>query len=122
MHTVDFALQLGKEVAAVPGPINSNFSIGTNKLIKNGAIPITSASDLSDLFSLDLNKTEPFDISSLSETEIIVYKALKKEAQRFNDLLITTGVHPNDLRITISNLEIANILAPTLNGVYALRR
>lgn len=35
LHTAAFALDLGKPVLAVPGPINSSLSAGTNQLIKN---------------------------------------------------------------------------------------
>lgn len=44
--TVDFALEQGKDVFAVPGNINSESSIGTNKLIKQGAKLITSYKDV----------------------------------------------------------------------------
>lgn len=38
--TTDFALEQGKDVFAVPGPITSIQSAGTNNLLKEGAIPI----------------------------------------------------------------------------------
>ena len=44
--TVDCALEQGKNVFAVPGNINSIYSEGTNNLIKEGAIPITSYKDV----------------------------------------------------------------------------
>ena len=44
--TADFALEQGRDVFAVPGPINSKQSDGTNELIKQGAIPITSYKDI----------------------------------------------------------------------------
>ncbi len=44
--TVDFALEQGKNVYAVPGNINSIHSAGTNELIKEGAIPITCVEDI----------------------------------------------------------------------------
>lgn len=44
--TVDFALEQGKDVFAVPGAITSKTSGGTNELIKQGAIPVTSYKDI----------------------------------------------------------------------------
>jgi DNA processing protein len=45
-HTVDYALELGKEVFAVPGPIGAPESAGTNQLLKDGARLVTSARDV----------------------------------------------------------------------------
>lgn len=44
--TVDFAVEQGKEVFAVPGNINSRNSIGTNELIKDGGIPVCNYKDI----------------------------------------------------------------------------
>lgn len=44
--TVEFALEQGREVFAVPGPIHSSKSAGTNKLIRNGAALVSSAADI----------------------------------------------------------------------------
>lgn len=44
--TVDFALEQGKEVYVVPGNINSVCSVGTNRLIKEGAKLVTSYQEL----------------------------------------------------------------------------
>lgn len=46
--TVNCALEQGKDVYAVPGNINSNMSMGTNKLIKEGAGIYTCIKDLQD--------------------------------------------------------------------------
>lgn len=45
-HTVTYALEQGKEVFAVPGPIGSPTSEGTNQLLKDGARLVTSAADV----------------------------------------------------------------------------
>ncbi|WP_432359361.1 DNA-processing protein DprA [Sporosarcina sp. UB5] len=42
MSTVDHALEHGKAIYAVPGPITSTLSLGPNKLIEQGAKPIWS--------------------------------------------------------------------------------
>ena len=43
--TVEYALEQGKNVYAIPGNITSENSYGTNELIKEGAIPITKIED-----------------------------------------------------------------------------
>lgn len=44
--TVEYALEQGKEVYAVPGNINKYNSLGTNKLIQEGAIPLLTYKDV----------------------------------------------------------------------------
>ena len=44
--TVDFALEQGREVYAIPGNIYSQNSIGTNEIIKQGAIVVTEVEDM----------------------------------------------------------------------------
>ena len=51
--TADFALEEGRDVLAVPGEITSALSAGTNALIRLGAIPVTCAADVLELFDLE---------------------------------------------------------------------
>ena len=44
--TVDFALEQGKDIYVVPGNIDSINSVGTNDLIKQGAIPLTNYKEI----------------------------------------------------------------------------
>ena len=44
--TVDFALEQGRDVFAVPGNINSINSVGTNDLIKQGAKLVTNYEEI----------------------------------------------------------------------------
>ncbi len=46
--TSTFAEQLGATVAAVPGRATSRFSAGSNRLLKDGALMVTSVEDLLD--------------------------------------------------------------------------
>lgn len=56
LHTAAFALDIGKPVLAVPGPISSPLSFGTNNLIKSGAIAVTCIEDI--LLAMGLQKTK----------------------------------------------------------------
>ena len=48
MITVDFSLDLGKEIYVIPGNITSKMSKGTNELIKSGAKIVTDLNDILD--------------------------------------------------------------------------
>jgi len=47
--TADLATDLGRLVAAVPGPVTSRYSAGTNELLHAGAAVIRGARDVLDL-------------------------------------------------------------------------
>lgn len=58
--TGTFAAQLGRTVATVPGQITSARSAGSNALLKDGALCVTSARDLLDeLFGADSERARP---------------------------------------------------------------
>ena len=46
MITVDYSLEQGKNVYAIPGNIDSPNSVGTNELIKQGAIMVTNYKEI----------------------------------------------------------------------------
>ena len=48
--TVDFALEQGRDVFAIPGNIDSEKSFGTNEIIKQGAKLVTSVDDILEDF------------------------------------------------------------------------
>ena len=64
MNTVQWALNQNRDVFAIPGNIFSKASSGTNRLIKDGAIPVTSSQDVLEYLGLnpDKNKKEPLTI------------------------------------------------------------
>jgi len=75
--TTDFASEQGKSIYAVPGNINSQFSVGTNKLIKDGAIPMISISDIvSDVKDFEYIPQEIEN--TLGSDELEVYKEIQK--------------------------------------------
>jgi len=52
IHTADFAIELGVSVAAVPGDITRITSLGTNKLLADGAMVITKPSDVLSMINI----------------------------------------------------------------------
>lgn len=74
--TAKLALEMGKDVLAVPGPIDSHQSGGPNNLIKDGAGVVTSVVDILDYipqqlrFGLDSRFFEKKDDSPKSRKKI----------------------------------------------------
>ncbi len=59
LTTADFAEQLGRPVGAVPGPVTSRFSSGTNTLLAAGAAVIRDAGDALDVLAAQGVATAP---------------------------------------------------------------
>ncbi len=77
--TADQALEQGKDVYALPGPVNSNLSRGCNQLLKQGAGVIVSVEDfLEELQISCLEKIEKNieNKNSLESEEKLVYTCL----------------------------------------------
>ena len=50
--TAELALQYNRDVFSVPGPITHAGSVGTNKLLRYGATPVTAAEDVFEYYGL----------------------------------------------------------------------
>lgn len=76
--TVDYALDQGKEVFAIPGNIDSPLSKGTNRLIRNGATLLDSVSVLFPeeeiLFSNQKNNSDQFDLDEVQKAVMLKLK------------------------------------------------
>jgi DNA processing protein len=135
-HTVTYALEQGKEVFAVPGPISSTRSTGTNQLLKDGARLVTSADDILEELrgvghgfaaapaapapaaSPDVPPPPPPD---LSPDEAKVYAALTAEARHVDDLAGESGLAPSNVLAALLGLELRD-LAESLPGKQYRRR
>lgn len=105
LHTANFALAQGKTVMAVPGPIASPLSRGTNNLIKSGAIPITDVSDI--LFKLGLsNNKSKTAINASNEQEYIVLSLISKGFSDGFELQAKSQLDTKIFNQTLTMLEI----------------
>lgn len=92
LHTAQFALEQGKSVYAVPGPINSPTSVGTNNLIKMGA-------------NLALNPEDVLEELGLKSRENIATYIPENDIEKILIDLIISGVTDGDKLLIKSRLE-----------------
>lgn len=111
--TANCALEQGREVFAVPGPINSAMAAGTNYLIKNGAKLVTGVKDiLDDLgYSSDNIRThmgKRVKGATLEEQKII--NILSLESLSFDDLARKTETQANNLGTILAEMELSGLI------------
>ena len=127
--TVTSALEQGREVFAVPGPISSDTSRGTNRLIRDGATPLLSPDELPlalGLVSSELPEARAKSIPvapqcTLSPDEAGVLSALGTDAIQLDDLAPRAGLPIGNLLRLLLGLELGG-LVEQLPGSFFRRR
>lgn len=121
--TADFALEQGRDVFAIPGPINSQNSAGTNQLIKQGACLVASIEDILREYGQD----EPTRFSpaqgelsfSLRDgEERAVIEALALETMHFDQLLQISKLGSGSLSALLLKLELEGIIESMPGNYY----
>jgi DNA processing protein len=113
--TADFALELGRDVFAVPGEITAALSAGTNDLLRQGAAPLLSADDI--LGALGLERAPPARAASLSQAAQAVSAVLRDGARATDELVRAVGLGSAEVAAALVELELAG-LAASADGVY----
>lgn len=104
--TVEHALDIGVPVLAVPGPITSTLSIGTNRLIKNGAALVSSAADV--LAELGLETAPTTERLGTDATEQLILNHLSRAFQATTDELARAcRLDHNEINRRLTHLELA---------------
>lgn len=115
--TVSCALEQGKDVFAVPGNIFSYGSYGTNKLIQDGAKPITNVQDILDEFKIDYREKR---IESLDEYEGEILNLLKLGGMKVEQILENSDLNSNVILTTLSKLECRGLIKKVYGNHYML--
>jgi DNA processing protein len=113
--TADFALELGRDVFAVPGEITSGLSKGTNDLIRQGAMPLLAAGDVFE--SLGIEPTPPREPATGSPESGAVLGFLADGAATLDEISRATGLGSPEAAAALTELELAGLVAGD-DGLY----
>ncbi|MDO8622576.1 MAG: DNA-protecting protein DprA, partial [bacterium] len=117
--TTRFALDFGREVFVVPGPITSTMSAGTNALLKVGATPVTSAADIIDALHLEeLLPPPPKRATPAGALAARVYGVLNTTPTHIDDLRNQLNVPTPELAHTLTSLELDGAVRDIGGGRY----
>jgi len=116
--TAEYAAEQGREVMAVPGNIDSQYNLGTNKLIKEGAIPVTTVSDIFEILGVDHIDEEDAK-RRLSATEFEIFKMLEEGGEMsVDELCMKMGKSPAYINPIIAVMEIKGFTFSEMGKIF----
>ncbi|WP_051280094.1 DNA-processing protein DprA [Anaerovorax odorimutans] len=120
--TAEYAAEQGRNIYAVPGNINNMNSIGSNKLIKDGATPIIVIDDIIDELCIERKSIDEKDKLLLGEDEKLFYEILLQNGEVTSDFLCrTTGKSVSEVNSIITILEIKGIIQTALGKIFVAK-
>lgn len=120
--TVEWALEQGKDVMAVPGRVGDRLSSGCNRLIKNGAGLVTSAEDiLEELKYVVFNKAnkEGAMEKTLEKEFLLLYSELSLQPKNIYELIQATGLKYERLVEMLLQLQLRGLIEQPSYNCYS---
>ncbi|MBW3593694.1 MAG: DNA-processing protein DprA [Actinobacteria bacterium] len=114
LGTADFALELGRDVFAVPGEITSALSAGTNDLLRQGAAPLLTADDVLSALGVEAKPHRRDDVSAAAD---VILALLGDGPCAVDELVRRSGLASGDVAAALVELELAGV-ASHADGVY----
>jgi len=119
--TASFAASYSRDVFAVPGPINSPTSFGTNSLIKKGAVIVTEPEDILEHYGLLFEENEESKGRvELGELHKRTLGMVASQGVDLNELLLVSGIPMGELLKSLEELEHTGYIGKDGFGVYYL--
>ncbi len=124
--TATHASNQGKDVFALPGNINSVFSKGTNKLIRDGARPLLELEDIieeinefKELRNKSIIKNK-VDNNNFSDIEIKIIECLKMQPTHCDEISYKTGIDISELNSMLTILELKGIIKELSGRIFSI--
>lgn len=110
MNTVSHALEQGRDIYAVPGPITSAMSAGCNALIAQGAMPIVNIDQFIESIFPDKHSQKQWTLIAQNDDERAILALLSQGLSEGETLLAESKLDTTTYLQTITMLEIRGVI------------
>lgn len=119
LNTAKHAKSMNIPICAVPGPINSALSSGTNLLIKQGAHLITSFQDVLQLLNIKPQAIQ-LTLTGGNDTETLVLQTIASGVNQVSLIEQEAQISTKDLQTSLTMLEISGQITQDAVGLWHL--
>ena len=119
--TAGCAAEQGREVFAVPGPINSKMSVGVNNLIKEGVHPVTEAADILEILDIERRKVKVKVESQkkpMDRDQVKILKILDGGSKHVDLIVRESGLTVEKVSSALSMMEISGFIKNYGSGIW----
>jgi DNA processing protein len=122
--TAEFAAEQGRDVFAVPGSILTQGSIGTNRLIQDGAKLVTKTEDILEELNLTMvaEQTEARQVLPEDETEAALLDHLSAEPTHVDDLQQQVDLPISQVTSALALMELKGMVRQVGGMNYVVAR
>lgn len=120
--SAELALEQGRDVFAVPGRIKDALSAGTNRLISQGAVPVTDVKDVIEYYGMELSVPCPEvkkNNSLLEKEETMVYASLSLMPRHIDEVAKECGLSVTDTMKVLIQLECEGLIRQDIPCYYS---
>lgn len=116
--TAELAAEQGREVCAVPGNIDSQYNLGSNKLIREGAYPLISTGDVAELMGLNVIDRKEAE-KLLSASEIKIFSMLAEQGEMtVDEICFRLGKPPSYVAGIVTVMEMKGVVFSALGKIF----
>ncbi len=116
--TATLALEQGIDVMAVPGSIFSDQSKGSNRLIRDGAHPLTSIEDIFQLLDMEYNQFNKVESNNFTDLERKIHGILTDNPLHIDDIIRLTNIDINYLYEVLFELQLKDEIMCLAGNYY----
>ena len=122
--TASLALEQGKDIWAAPGRVGDFLSRGTNRLIRDGAMPLTEPEDILGGWNLadKILKIHEKTRLSLDKNAEKVYSYLDSDPKSGEQIRIESGLESEIVAAALVRLELEGLAVQPFRHYYAVKR